>query len=328
MASLGRALAVALQSLRGTSAGTFAGPSHQEWAEMTAVGGVAGSMAMAMGNQDDVQEHQLVPGQGTLREVYRDAQVRIVADETVTQVKAKALAARVEKAWRSDAGQQQFEDQGALRAPLTVEVLSKAAYTRFTGDPTGAVAGVTTGPNVFVMPDRVLGQANAQDSDTIAHELSHVQDFREAGAQMDQVPTYLEEGKAYVLGDAYGKDTKHLTNIAQVMGQLDAPAVKEILTHFTKGQDEQRDPRFVFLGEVTGALFVEYLSTHVKPDTIARLADAVEATGHGGSFGTTFAKAFGMTLSQAVQRFVDFIQATEGQPAERLKGTLYESALK
>lgn len=258
-----------------------------------------------------------------LYEDFQDAQVRVVSDRPLARTDARALAARIERAWESDSQQQRWDDERPLRQPLTVAVLSASGFARFTGDDTGSIAGVTTGKDLFVVPDRVLRGTSPDDENTIAHELSHVQDFREAGDAMDSVPTYLEEGKASVLGDAWGRDPKHLANTARTMTSLSADDVAYLLRNFRHASAENRPPPFVYAGEVTGAMFVEYLATHLRQDAVVRISDAVEAAGHGTRFTSAFQQAFGISLTEAEQRFVAFVRDTEGQPARRLAGTLY-----
>ncbi len=254
---------------------------------------------------------------------FEDEQVRVVSDHPIPRAEAKGLAERVELAWANDVHQQKWDDQKPLRAPLTVAVLSPRAFERFTGDSSGSIAGVTTGKNLFVVPERVLQGTSPHDEDTLAHELAHVQDFREAGDAMDSIPTYLEEGKATVLGDAWGGDDDRLTSAARLMASLDADDAEYLLRNFRRASAESRPPNFVFAGETTGALFVEFLATHVKKDALVRLCDAIEAAGDGTRFTTAFRQSFGLSLTEAEQRFIAFIADTEGDPQRRLAGTLY-----
>ena len=262
-------------------------------------------------------------GASGMYDAFEDAQVRVESDQPVTRAEAKALAARVERAYASDSSVQRWDDRGPLRAKLTVAVLSAENFARFTGDNTGSIAGVTTGPDTIVVPERVLRGATLDDENTLAHELAHVQDFREAGDGMVSVPIYLEEGKAYVLGDAYAREPRHLADVARTMASFSADDAAYLLKNFRHASAERRPPQFVYAGEVMGALFVEYLATHVKRDAVVRLCDAVEATGRGQRFTDAFKKAFGLSLPAAEQRFVDFMRDTEGQPGRRLAGTLY-----
>ncbi len=254
---------------------------------------------------------------------FEDAQVRVETEQPVSSAQAKALAARVERAWVADNKTQRWDDQKVLRDKLTVAVLSPRSFAEFTGDPTGSVAGVTTGPDTIVMPDRLLGGASGDDENTIAHELAHVQDFREAGDAMNSVPTYLEEGKAVVIGDAWSKDRAHLQQSARTMASFTGDDVAYLLHNFRTASAERRPPQFVYAGEVMGALFVEYLATHVKKDAVVRICDAVEAAGDGKRFTEAFKKSFGISLTEAERRFTEFVRATEGDPQRRLAGTLY-----
>jgi len=254
---------------------------------------------------------------------FEDAQVRVESEQPISSAQARALAARVERAWVADLKTQRWEDQQVLREKLTVAVLSPPSFADFTGDPTGSIAGVTTGPDVIVVPDRLLSGTSRDDENTLAHELAHVQDLREAGDAMSSVPVYLEEGKATVLGDAWSRDRAHLEQAARTMASFSAEDVAYLLRNFRSTSAERRPAPFVYAGEVMGALFVEYLATHVKKDAVIRLCDAVEAAGDGQRFGDAFKKSFGISLSEAERRFVEFVRATEGQPHRRLAGTLY-----
>lgn len=262
-------------------------------------------------------------------EIYEDAQVRVVSDARVPAAEGRTLAHRIKRAYAWDERKEKWKNPAPLRAQLTVEVLSPDNFARLTGDRTGSIAGVTTGPNLFVVPRRVLDGTRAADEDTIAHELAHVQDFREAGARLDAVPIYLQEGKAYVLGDQYpaseGLTDRHKATVAATLGRLTAHDVQTVLSYFRTAADEGRDPQFVYYGEITGALFVEWLKRR-QPDAVPRLAQAIADTGRGAGFDAAFRAQFGMSVATAEDAFVRFIAATEGRPTERLKGTIYAGA--
>ncbi len=254
---------------------------------------------------------------------FEDAQVRVESEQPVSRAQAKALAARVERAWVADNKTQRWEDQKVLREKLTVAVLSPQSFAEFTFDTTGSIAGVTTGPDVIVVPDRLLRGTSRDDENTIAHELAHVQSFREAGDAMSSLPIYLEEGKATVIGDAWSYDRQHLQQSARTMASFSGDDVAWLLRNFRNASAERRPASFVYAGEVMGALFVEYLATHVKKDAVIRLCDAVEAAGDGKRFTDAFKKSFGISLSEAERRFIEFVRETEGDPQRRLAGTLY-----
>lgn len=259
-------------------------------------------------------------------EVYRDAQLRIWSDRDITKAQAKSLATRIESAYAWDQAKLGWADPAPLEAPLNVAVLTEGSFRELTGDSTGSIAGVTTGPSLFVVPERVLGRMSKDDVDTVAHELTHVQDFREAGRNIDSMPTYLLEGRAYVDGNKYAGDA---AKFRPVLERLRAQDARFVLDGFRHSKDEQKDPRFVFIAEVTGGLFVEFLRTklggHGKADAMKRLSTCVEALGDGTAFESSFKAQFGVSLTAAEQQFVSWVGATEGKPGVRLAGTIYGS---
>lgn len=300
---------------------------------------MAGSLLLAPGMIDKLHKVQLqwvtepaeperrvsrAASHGDTVEVYRDAELRIVSDRSVTRAQARALAARIEAAYDWDAAKLGWSRAAPLRPRLNVAVLTEDAFARFTGDSTGTVAGVTTGPDLFVVPERVLGRMSRDDVDTVAHELTHVQDFREAGRRVDGIPTYLLEGRAYVDGNRFAGDAAKFRDVLEQLSARDAAAV---LSGFRHARDEQKDPRFVFVAEVTGGLFVEFLRKKLggrgKADAMKRLSRCVEALGRGTSFEAAFRAQFGVTLGAAEQQFLRWVRATEGRPSARLSGTLY-----
>src|SRR5207253_3037682 len=102
-------------------------------------------------------------------------------------------------AYQFDSSVQRWDDATKLDEQITVAVLSTRAFEQLTGDSGGRVAGVTTGPNVFAVPARAVQDHSADTENTIAHELGHIQDLREAGRNIQHVPIYLQEGKEYLL---------------------------------------------------------------------------------------------------------------------------------
>jgi hypothetical protein len=193
------------------------------------------------------------------------------------------------------------------------------------------VAGVTTGPNLFVVPDTVLGRKSALDDETIAHELGHVQDFRQGGNGLQQVPIYLQEGKEYCLGEKYPL-AEHMANphtqyVGNILGKITAQDAQKVMSSFRTPQDEAGSGNFGFIGETTGALFVEYLRTRLGgkgvPDALPRVANVISQVGSGNSYDAAFKSQFGLAPKEAEQSFVDYIGKTEGNPQARLSGTLF-----
>lgn len=271
----------------------------------------------------------------SVREIYSDKQVKIVSDESLTVADARALAERCEAAYRFDAKAQGWSDTRPLETPLTVAVLSRGAFASVTGDSTGSVGGVTVSPNVFVVPDTVLGRRSALDENVIAHELGHVQDLREAGKAISKVPIYLQEGKEYVLGETYPLSEKmknpHLVYVAQALGNITGADARDVMQHFRTVEDEAKSGPRGFIGETTGALYVEFLRTRLssvgpgqgKPDAMHRVANVISSVGKGASYDAAFKAQFGVSSRESETQFVAYVAATEGNPRARLSGTVF-----
>ena len=130
---------------------------------------------------------------------------------------------------------------------------------------------------------------------------------------------FTEQGKARVEQDQR-RDRSQLMELGQLMGGLTAEIVVELINHFVQRAPPLRSAPMVVLGALTGALFVEFWSVIAGPDALDRAfsaADDVEAS---------LQRELGVTASQALERFVSFIEDTEGQPTRRLMGTLYSLA--
>jgi hypothetical protein len=266
--------------------------------------------------------------------VFRDHQVRIVSDVPVPAAQAKALAARIEDAYRYDTERQHWKDGAPLDKQITIEVLGKARWKKLTGDTDGSTSGYTSDADHFAVPATILDRrATADDDDTFAHELGHIQDYREAGKARRQIPIYLQEGKEYLLGDAYplsrGRSNPAIRDVAKELSTIDGAVAREVMAHFRTDAQEAHSGDQGFRDEVTGALFVEFLRTRLgggKPDAIARVAALTEAVGRGATYPAAFKAQFGVAPQAAEDLFVEFVKATEGNPKERLRGTLFEGA--
>lgn len=261
--------------------------------------------------------------------VYRDTQVNIVSDESMTAAQAQVVARKVEAAYAYDGRSQRWANPAPLGGQLEVAVLSKRSFGQLTGNQSG-VGGFTTGPNLFVVPDSVVGAKTALSEDVIAHELGHVQDFREGGSRLGQIPIYLQEGKEYVLGESYplqeGIPNPHLAYVRNSLAQLTPDQARDVLASFRTPQDEAGSGPAGFQGETTGALYVEFLRTRLgggKADAVPRLANVVSQVGQGTSYAQAFHAAFGCTPKAAEDAFVSYIAATQGNPTQRFAGTIF-----
>lgn len=117
--------------------------------------------------------------------------------------------------------------------------------------------------------------------------------------------------------------TTSLREAAVLLGGLTAALVVNVLHQLggdapaaTPSRSTQR------LGELTGALFLEWLATTIEPDTAVALGGVLDEVA---DFSHRFEQHFGLTPLDATRRFVDFIAATEGDARGRLRGTLYAS---
>jgi hypothetical protein len=100
------------------------------------------------------------------------------------------------------------------------------------------------------------------------------------------------QGRARVEQDE-GRGQEQLMELGRLMGGLTAELVVELINHFVQRPKAARSAAMVVVGALTSALFVEFWA----------LGSSDEAS--------------------VLERFVDFIEATEGQPERRLAGTLY-----
>jgi hypothetical protein len=269
--------------------------------------------------------------------VWQDEFVKVVSDENLSKAKAQAVAKKIEAAAKFDAAQQKWPDSSPLGKQITVEVLSKKGFDALLGGDAGGTAGVTLGPDLMAVPDTVATKSTPDDDDTLAHEVVHVQDERIGGDRVDLVPTYLQEGKAYVLGDSYpialhedGNDPV-LGTVAKQVGGVTAKQAQDVIDHYRDPEAEEDPNRNGFVDETTGALYVEYLRTRLNgtgvADTIPRLAKVISDVGKGASYEDAFKKQFGVSVKDSEQGFVKYVKDTEGRPADRLDRTLWRKYL-
>ncbi|MFZ5438530.1 MAG: hypothetical protein ACOZQL_00910 [Myxococcota bacterium] len=257
-----------------------------------------------------------------VKEVLRTPQLTVAAQRPLTPTEARTLTGRVARAMKFGDELQRWDDGAALRARLTAVVLSDRCLARETGAPAEQVPGVTTGPNEILLRRASLARRSSVDAEVLAHELAHVQDLRMAGRREGQLPLYLQEGKAYVIGVRYAATPQRLRQLGDDLAQLTPEQARWVVQEF-RSEHPQGNPNLSYLGEVAGALFVEYLSAHVKRDALVRLGDAIEATGDGARFTDEFERRFGLSLAAAEARFVAFIAETADDPRRRLAGTIF-----
>lgn len=267
--------------------------------------------------------------------VYQDQFCKIVTDDPkMTKAQGQALAKKVEDAWQADLKLEQWKDTSPLnKNQLTVQALTKSGFDKALGGDSTGVAGVTMGPDLMAVPENLTSSTNPDDDDTIAHELNHVMDFREAGDGIDSIPVYEQEGKAYTVGDTYpiteGKDKSDpvLRGVGEELSKITGAQARDVMDNYRDGSAEGDSSRDGFRDETTGALYVQFLKTRLGgagvPDALQRLAQVTADVGQGQSYDNAFQKEFGVSSKSTEDAFVKYVTATEGKPSERMAGTLW-----
>lgn len=103
-----------------------------------------------------------------------------------------------------------------------------------------------------------------------------------------------EQGRARLAEDLRERDRAQLLEVGRILGGLRADVVVEVINHFAQRAAPVRAAPMVVLGALIGALLVE-----TTPELDERDAGRV------------------------LEKFVTFLEETEGQPTRRLVGTLY-----
>jgi hypothetical protein len=249
----------------------------------------------------------------------------VVADPglTVSTDQAKAVGRRVATAFEWDKAQ--LGDARQNIAPITVQITSAL----------GPGAGLTINKQLFQVNDAVL---QSPDDNTIAHELSHMWDVRHAANAFTAVPSYLQEGRASLLGDLYdrehGIDDTWMDGERQTLssGPATQPAfVRKVLSPGFGGQDGAAT---TYNGELVGELFVEFLRTRLAragsadagvSDTVVRLGALTRSVGTGTAYEQAFKAGFGVSVAEAQSQFMKYLVNTRADPAERFRGTIFEA---
>jgi hypothetical protein len=277
--------------------------------------------------------------QSRMTTIYQDDFCQIVTDDPkMSKTQGQSLAKKIEDAYDYDTKTEAWKNTGALKQDvLQVDALTKSGYDKLLGGDSTGVAGVTMGPNLMAVPENLAQSTNPDDDDTIAHELNHVQDFREAGDGIDKIPVYEQEGKAYTMGDSYpihlGTDYKDpvLGDVGYFLTSVTGSQAREIMDNYRDGSAESDPSRNGYRDETTGALYVQFLKTQFQggsPDAVQKLAQVTSDVGTGMSYDAAFQKSFGASSKSSEDAFVKFVTDTENDPAARMKGTLWEPYLK
>lgn len=218
---------------------------------------------------------------------------------------------------------QQWSDTAPLeRQPVQVRLLA---------DPNALSGGTGRGFSMAIdrlhsKPELTLG--------TFAHELTHVQDRREAGH--GTIPGFITEGRALLNGFAYRKAhgqsfLDYDRGLAHSIASYTPQQMKEVVYRMKRGDvhdpdDAQANSRLEF----GGAWFLEYLRTTFNGsgyvDVQVRLARVITEVRRGQSFEAAFAQVFGVEFSLVQSSFVDFVGQHHG--AGRVKNMIWEGLIR
>ncbi|MBX7099675.1 MAG: hypothetical protein K1X89_18300 [Myxococcaceae bacterium] len=204
-----------------------------------------------------------------------------------------------------------------MKDPLEVEV---------TELPRGTLAAAS-GPRRFSVSPAALSEARADG--VLAHELTHVLDFRAAGPALAQLPRFLEEGRALSVGHAWRALAQEPADDAARASQLRALTAEdgaEALRLFRDGAGLAIAKERGLVGRFmsVGVFFLEYLRVRGgASDAFARLSRVLERLGAGTAFDAAFVEQFGRPLAEFEREFVAFLRSTASDPAERMRGTVY-----
>ncbi len=235
-----------------------------------------------------------------------DGFVTVVTDTELDPAEAERFAQRIAAAYTFDRQEDRWADQKLLDPPILVRVLKEA--------PEGLL-GRANAPKTFLIGLDYFRKPGSEA--TIAHELTHLQDFRQL--RRKPLPQYWLEGRANSNAFAY---RAHL-------GMQQNPDWKRRLARWTS-----TDARSLFAGTATGKdahALVEEVGTlwfeHLRrrfPDAHPRSAKLIAAIATGVALPQAYQAAFGEPLEQSQAEFLAYLDATQRDPDARVVGTWME----
>lgn len=241
-----------------------------------------------------------------------DSFLQIQSDRDLDPARCQAHVARVLKAYAFVTERAAWKDRSLLTAqPLKFSVL---------GDPALKVLGYAQGPNLMVMKDAYMD--NPLSEGTLAHELTHIQDFRQLRGK--RMPSFMFEGRALTIGQAYR------LHIGQAVGDYDRQMARSVVS-FTPERAMQLLENYAGRGwdnQAIGTVVVEYLRVHWKGginDISAKLSSMIERIAAGREFELAFQDEFGESAEKFADTFMSFLRATQNNPKQRLQGTMWQS---
>jgi hypothetical protein len=248
----------------------------------------------------------------TLRCQSDDNFLQVFSDHAVDAARCKGIVTRALKAYTFVADRAAWKD----RPLLTAHHLEFALV----GDNAINVLGYAKGPNLMVMKDSYMD--NPLSEGTLAHELTHIQDFRQLRGQ--KMPSFMFEGRALTIGQAYR------LNVGQAAGDYDRQMASSA-ARFTSEQAAALMDNYSGRGwdnQAIGTVVVEYMRVQWNggiADINSRLSRMIERMAAGREFEQAFQDEFGVTAEAFAGSFTGFLQSTQGDPKRRLAGTMWQS---
>lgn len=240
-----------------------------------------------------------------------DGFLRILSDRELDPVRCKSHVARVMKAFAFVTERAAWKDRSLLTArPLRFAVL---------GDPALNVLGYALGPNLMVMKDAYMD--NPLSEGTLAHELTHIQDFRQLRGK--RLPSFMLEGRALTIGQAYR------LHVGQKPGDYDRQMARSAAT-FTADQAMELLENYGGHGwnnQAIGTVVVEYMRVKWNggiADINPRLSRMIERIAAGREFELAFQDEFKASADAFAEAFSGFLRTTQNSPQLRLQGTMWQ----
>jgi hypothetical protein len=241
-----------------------------------------------------------------------DGFLEVLSDHPVDPARCKAVAARALKAYGFVTERAAWKDRSILTAkPLEFALVGNDAIK---------VLGYAKGPNLMVMKDSYMDDPLSEG--TLSHELTHIQDLRQL--QGKRLPSFMLEGRALTIGQAYRmnvgqKPGDYDRQMARSAANFTADKAMELLDNYSAhGWDNQ----------AIGTVVVEYMRVKWKggiADINPRLSRVIERMAAGREFEQAFQDEFGESAEAFAESFAAFLRATQGNPQQRLQGTMWQS---
>jgi len=263
--------------------------------------------------------------------VYREGFLQVVSPDKVTVEQAKGAAKKVKDAWKFDLDVMHWTHPAEMERPLTLRLISD---DRMNHEHPGGRAFAEWNGNRFNVK---MSLTDARSIDlTFAHELGHIQSFRALGKYSGKlVPTYFLEGHGLMMNLLYAdhlRMDRHDGGRSQgrTIMSITPEEAGAILTderYFKVGAAEDKIKKENRM-ECMGLFFVEYLRVRKgMPDAVPRMGRVFELMGQGKTYEQAFGQTYGFSINQVIAEVVAFFGRTEGNRAERFKGTGFEKYL-